>query len=127
MTSWPAGGAALTSARFSATVRPVIVTASPWSTPWASRIFITCGMPPARPLGGVGRLGVLGGHGGGVGQAHAQRLDGRGHRVGSEHASARPRARTGAPLDLPQVALGDLSRPQLADRLEDADDREVLS
>jgi hypothetical protein len=47
MTSWSArsGG---TSARFSATVLPVMVMQSPCSRPASSSTFITCGMPPAR-------------------------------------------------------------------------------
>src|SRR6266542_2360191 len=48
MTSWSGRGSVGTPASVCATVFPVIVTESPCSRPAPSRIFITCGMPPAR-------------------------------------------------------------------------------
>ncbi|CFW28584.1 Uncharacterised protein [Bordetella pertussis] len=48
MTSCPGGGASGTFASVSATVLPVMVMQSPCNRPAFSRIFITCGMPPAR-------------------------------------------------------------------------------
>ena len=48
ITSWSARGAFGTSASSSAIVRPVIVMQSPLSRPAVSRIFSTCGTPPAR-------------------------------------------------------------------------------
>ena len=47
-TTSPSGAGGSSSARFSATVLPVTVSASPWSSPASSRAFITTGTPPTR-------------------------------------------------------------------------------
>ena len=85
---------------------------------------------------GDGRPGVVaiaflvvadGGLRAGIGQAHAHRLNGRCHRVGRVHAAARTRPRDRATLDVGQFAVVDLARRVLADRLEHADDVQVLA
>ena len=48
MTSWSARGVSGISAKFSATVLPVMVMQSPCNKPALSKIFMTCGTPPAR-------------------------------------------------------------------------------
>jgi hypothetical protein len=48
ITSWSARGSAGTSFSISRMVLPWIVMHSPFSTPFSSRIFSTCGTPPAR-------------------------------------------------------------------------------
>ena len=48
ITCWPARGSSGTSFSISAMVLPWMVMQSPCSTPFLSRIFSTCGTPPAR-------------------------------------------------------------------------------
>ena len=67
------------------------------------------------------------GHGGRIGQGHAQRLKGRGHGVGGVHAATRPGARNGMTLYFQQFGIAHLACGVLADGLEDADNVEVLS
>jgi hypothetical protein len=77
--------------------------------------------------GGRRLLGSSGWPSSSEGQAHAQRLEGRRHRVGGVHAAARAAAGDGAALDLAEVLLAHLAGAELADGLEDADDVQVLA
>ena len=65
---------------------------------------------------------ALRGIGGAVGQAHAQRLDGRGHGVGGVHAAACARARTRVLEHRLQFALVDVVGQVLAVGFEGRDD-----
>ena len=81
----------------------------------------------ARPGRALRLFRVLGGHGGGSGQAHAHGLEHRRHRVGGEHPAAGALAGAGVALDLEQLALVDAAGAELADRLEGAHHGEVAA
>jgi hypothetical protein len=67
------------------------------------------------------------GRGGGAGQAHAEGLCRRGHRVGREHAAAGALAGTDRALDLVDLLTGDQALDAGSDSLERVDDRDVLA
>src|SRR5689334_1249612 len=86
-------------------------------TPWS-----------ARRVARAGHLFLVHvGLGGGIGQAQAQRLEGRAHRVRGVHAAARAGAGDGIALDAAEVFLAHLAGAVLAHRLEHADDVELLA
>ena len=62
----------------------------------------------------------------GIGQAHAQRFNRRGHRVRRVHAAAASRPRDSARFDLAELLVGDRPGGMLAHGLEHADDIEVF-
>ena len=70
-----------------------------------------------RPDGELGRT---------VGQAHAERLDGRGHGVGSIHAAARAGAGDGAGFDGLEAGIVEFVRRVLTDRFKDGNDVALL-
>mmetsp|Transcript_13416 Transcript_13416/g.57198 ORF Transcript_13416/g.57198 Transcript_13416/m.57198 type:complete len:458 (-) Transcript_13416:380-1753(-) len=70
---------------------------------------------------------VLRGDGGGVGQGHAERLDGRGHGVGGVHAAARAGAGARLAHNLRALRLVDGAGHELAVRLERGDDVQRLA
>jgi len=61
---------------------------------------------------------VDGRRGGAAGQRHAERLGGRRHGVGGEHAGARTDRRARLPLDLTELVLGERARGARSDPLE---------
>ena len=67
------------------------------------------------------------GHGGGVGQGDAQRLESRRHGVGGVHAAARTRAGDGALFDLEQVIVAQLACGIFAHGFKHAHDVQVFA
>ena len=67
------------------------------------------------------------GHGGGVGQRDAQRLESRRHGVGGVHAAARTRAGDGALFDFEQVFVAQLACGVLAHGFKNAHDVQVFA
>mmetsp|Transcript_25216 Transcript_25216/g.45756 ORF Transcript_25216/g.45756 Transcript_25216/m.45756 type:complete len:284 (-) Transcript_25216:500-1351(-) len=72
----------------------------------------------------LGFEGVLGGDGGGVGNAHAHGLDGAGHGVGGVHATTGAGARAGVANDVATTLLGDLTGGKSTEALEGGDNIE---
>ena len=80
-----------------------------------------------RGSGGLGLLRVRRSHLRGSEQAHAQGLEGRGHGVGGEHAAAGAHRGASVFLDADKILLVHFAGRVGADRLERADDGEVLA
>ena len=81
----------------------------------------------ARPATEVVPARVGGGDRGAVGQRHAQRLTGAGHRVGRVHTGAGALAWTGGALQLIQLLFGHPTRLVRADALEHVLDGDVAA
>ena len=67
------------------------------------------------------------GHGGRVGQGHAQSLKRRGHGVGGVHATARTRARNCPLFNFLEVKVAEFARSVFTYRFEHADDVQVFT
>src|SRR5205814_242882 len=104
-------------------VRPVIDSASPCSTPRASRTFITWGIPPARCRSvATNRPEGLRSHSTGTRARIVSKSSST-----SGTPAARAGAGTGAPLDLEQFGGVDLAGAEFAHCLERAHDREIAA